>query len=292
MRVADSMRYQSAMRQIADVRTAHADASRRALTGRRLAAPSDDPIAAAELVQVRSRSTQVDGQRSNIARVRGDVELGESMLAQAGELMGRARELLMQGASDQVGAEGRRTLGNQLQAIRDDMLAIANTKGANGYLFAGTQTDTQPFDAAGLFLANDSAHNVDVGTGSPVRVNASGERAFTLSGGRDIFGDLDDAIAALQADDGDAARAQLDNFDAGQQQLLTERGNAGLLMNRLDASDTALERAELLLAQRDEAVGGADAVEAYSDFVQLGQALERAIGVSRQLLSLGSLNQF
>jgi flagellar hook-associated protein 3 FlgL len=262
------------------------------LTGRRLEAPSDDPLAASELVQIRSRTTQVDGQRTNIGRVRGDVELTEGMLAQAGELMARARELAMQGASDQTGAVGRQTLAAQVQALRDDMLAIANTKGAAGYIFGGTQTDTPPFDAAGLFLGNDTAHNVDVGAGSPVRVNASGERAFALAGGQDIFGDLDNLIAALNANDGDGIRAELDNLDQGQQQLLNERGSAGLLLNRLDTSDLALERAELLLTQRDETIGGADSVEAYSDFVQLGQALERAIGVSRQLLSLGSLNQF
>ena len=87
-------------------------------------------------------------------------------------------------------------------------------------------------------------------------------------------------------------RATLDDIAAGHDQIQTERGRIGLRLNRMDASEAALERAELLIAQHDETIGGADQVEAYTDFVELGQGLEQSIAVSRELLNLSSLSQF
>ncbi len=292
MRIADSMRYQQATRHLSNVRSQHAEASQRALTGRRLRAPSDDPLAAVELAQLRSRGAQVNGYQKAIDMVRGDAELSEGMLAQAGSLMQQVRDLATQGASDQVTAQQRQHLAEQVRGLKDQILSAANARGSRGYIFAGSQTDAPAFDDTGAFLGDDEAHNVDVGASSAVRVNSSGLNAFTAAGGRDIFADLDALATALESDDGAGVRASLDDIAAGHDQIQAERGRAGLRLNRLETSQTALERVELLVAQQDEAVGGADQIEAYSDFVTLGQALERAIGVSRQLLSLGSLNQF
>jgi flagellar hook-associated protein 3 FlgL len=286
IRVADSMRYQEATRHIAQVRSQHARASQQALTGRRLTAPSDDPGAAAQLVKVRSNAARLDSQRGNIRNVRGDVELSESTLAEAGTLMQQIRELAMQGASDQTSAEGRQLLADQVSGLRDQLLGLANTRGTSGYLFAGSQVSTQPFDSAGTFVADDAAHLVDVGSAGALRVNASGENAFTAVGGRDIFADLDALVGALATDDGAGVRTQLDNLDAGHEQLQTERGRVGLLMNRLDTSDAALSQAEVVAARQDEQLGAADPIQAYSDFVTLGQALERSIAVAQSLLNL------
>jgi flagellar hook-associated protein 3 FlgL len=286
------MRYSTAMHQLAAVRSQHAEASQRAQTGRRLTAPSDDPIAAAELLQLSSRSAAIQGNRTTIRMVRGDAELAEGVLAEAGSLMQQAHELAMQGASDQMSPAGRQHLADQVSGLRAQLLGIANTVGSNGYVFAGSQTATPPFTPGGAFVGDDVAHAVDIGTGAPVRVNASGQSAFTAAGGRDVFADLDALITALGADDGDGVRAELTNLQNGHDQIQTERGQAGLVMNKMQTSDTALERAELLSAQQDQQVGGADDVQAYSDLVTLGQALERSIGVARQLLSLGNLSQF
>lgn len=291
MRIADSMRYMQANRHLTSVRSQLAKASHQALTGQRLTAPSDDPLAAAELVQLSAKHNKLERQRKSAALVQGDAELAEGMLAEAGALMQSAIEAGLKGGSDQLGAEGRATLARELQGIRDQLLGIANTKGSRGYLFAGSKTETQPFDSTGAFLGDDAAHNVDVGAGAPVRVNASGQNAFTAAGGRDVFADLDATIAALNADDGAGVRAALDDLRLGHEQVQRERSQAGLVMNRLSTATLALDRSELLVARQSETLGAADQVRAYSDFVVLGQALERAIGVTQQLLSLNALNR-
>lgn len=290
MRVVDSMRYTQVTRHLGQVRSQHAAASERALTGRRVNKPSDDPFAASELVQIRSRANRVEAQKSAINLVRGDAEMAEGVLAEAGDLMARANELAVQGASDSATTEQRRLIAVEVRSLREQMLKLANTQGSNGYLFSGSQVDTPPFDAAGVFQGDDLPHNVDIGTGAPARVNASGANAFTVAGGRDVFADLENLAVALDAGNGPAIRGSLDLLKTSHEQIVSERAQSGLFLARLDTSELALERSTLLLAKQDDATGGVDPVEAYSEFVNLGQTLERALGVSREILNLPHLN--
>jgi flagellar hook-associated protein 3 FlgL len=289
MRVTDSLRYEQVNRQLASAKSRFTEASERALTGRRINAPSDDPFAASELVQINARNARVESQKSNITQVRGDAEMAEGVLAEAGDLLARIHEIAVQGGSDSTSAEGRSTLAAEVTGLKSALLSLANTKGSNGYLFAGSQITTQPFDSSGAFQADDAAHSVDIGTGVPTRVNASGAKAFTAAGGRDIFADLDTLVTALSSNDGAGVRATLDNIKANGEQIQNERGQRGLLMGRLDTSEATLDRAGLLLAKQDDDMGGIDPAQAYSEFVSLSQALDRAIGVSRELLNLSNL---
>lgn len=292
MRVTDSMRYSQAVNQLTSLRSQHAKASMQALTGRRLSAPSDDPVAAAGLVNLRSRGAQIETHRTSINHVRADIEGSEAALGQAGDIMKRVIELAMSGGSDGSNAYAREALGGEVRALREQLLGVANTRGSNGFLFAGTATGSPPFDAAGAFVGNDNAHTVDIGGASPSRVNASGASAFTAAGGRDLFADLETLALALEANDGNAIRASLDDLNAGHDQIQLERSRGGLLLNRLELSEAALDRAELMIAREDDDLGAVDPFAAYSDFVSLGQSLERSIGITRQILNLGAIERF
>jgi flagellar hook-associated protein 3 FlgL len=284
------MRYQQVSRQLDLAQTQQAEGSRRALTGRSINDPSDDPYGASQLVQIASRKARVLSQQDAVNKVRGDAELAEGVLDEAGELMARLHEIAVQGGSDENDAGARSTMADEVKGLKEQLLKMANTKGSNGYLFSGSKVTTQAFDATGAFQGDDVAHSVDVGSGSPTRVNASGAKAFTAAGGRDIFADIDALSTALQNNDGVGIRATLDNLASGQTQIQAERGQRGLLMGRLDTSEAALDHANTLLTTEDDRVGGLPATQAYSEYVNLNNALDRAISVSRQLLSLGTLN--
>lgn len=286
MRVTDGMRYADVTRNLARLQQQHADAARQASTGNRLAAPSDDPIAAAELARVRASVQGADSHRQAIQMVRGDAELSESTLAQATELLGRARELAMQGSNDSVTGSDRVAMAVEIRNLRTQMLGLANTRGTKGYLFAGSQTNAAAFDQNGVFQGDDAAHNVDIGGSTPTNVAASGARAFTAAGGRDVFADLQGLADALDGNDRAGAAAALDQLDASSKQITAERANVGLVVSKLESSDTILQQLTTDFQKRESAVGAADPFEAYSKMTVLAQSLERAVGVSRQILDL------
>ena len=291
MRVTDAMRFHQVSRNLSSINSRHFEAAQKASTGLRLTTPSQDPLAAADLTKLQASLSQAAGHRAAIKHVLGDAELSEGMLAEAGSLMQRAREIAAQGSNGTLNASDRAALANEVGHIKSELVRIANTKGARGYLFAGLATSTAPFSADGAFAGNDGAHMVQIGAGTSTRVNVSGAQAFTIAGGRDVFGDLDALQTALSTNDATGVRASLDAIEASREQLQRARSDAGMIMERLRTSDQVLERLELDLTKRQAAIAEVDPFEAFSNLTQLGQALERAVAVSQQLLSLGLYSQ-
>jgi len=284
MRVTDSMRYLDVRRNLTRIQRENAKAAETASTGLRVTKPSDDPIASAELARLRASLSTASTQRQVAQTAQSDADLAESTLAQATELLGRARELAMQGSNDSLSADDRSALANETRSIRTQLLGLANARGAKGYLFSGSLTSTAAFDSNGLFQGDDVAQSVDVGGSTPTEVSASGAMAFTAAGGRDLFADLDSLANALGADNRAGAAAALDNLDQNQRQITNERSRIGLIANKLESSGNLLSQLDLDLNKRQTGVGAADPFEAYSKMTSLGQSLERAITVSRQML--------
>ncbi len=292
MRVTDNMRYASVTNNLAALSSRQAAAAQQAQTGLRVNLPSDDPIAAAQLARLSASQAQVTARREAISSVRGDAELAESSLQQASDLMANAKELAMQGANGSLGAPERASLALQVKNIREQLIGVANTKGGTGYLFGGSQTQSQPFSAAGLFSGDDQSHVIDIGNSTPTAVNASGAKAFTAAGGRDVFGDLDALYSALNSNDPTAVSATLDNLDSSRAQITHAQASAGVVINRLDANDSILGNLQLQTAKSTEEVGAADPAVAFSTLTQLNNSLQQSVSVAKTILDLASFKQF
>jgi flagellar hook-associated protein 3 FlgL len=288
MRVTDGMRYTMATQNLSALSSRQLSVAQQAQSGLRVNAPSDDPIAAAQLARLASVQTQIATRQSTISSVRGDAQLSESSLQEASDLMARAKELATQGANGSLDASDRAIIATQVKDILDQLVALGNTKGASGYLFAGSQTGTPPFSATGAFSGDDTQHVVDIGNSTPTAVNSSGAQAFTAAGGRDIFGDVSALYTALNTNDTTALSATLTNLDTSRAQISTAQANAGTIINKLDASTSVLSAANLDSQQQSQTLGAVDAASAYSNLTALNNALTRSASVAQQILSIES----
>jgi flagellar hook-associated protein 3 FlgL len=285
MRISDNMRFSTVERSIADLRSRQAQVANQASTGRRVIAPSDDPVAAAELTRIQSRLDRTQDFRNTIQTVRSDASLSEATLAQASQFMVRAREIATQGANDSLNPADRAALAVEVSALKEQLLATANTRGTRGYLFSGTQTTTPTLSSTGAFQGDGQQHQVEIAPGVTSTVTMSGALAFTAAGGVDAFATLDALEQALNADDGRAVAATLGNLEASRDQMVRQQGQAGMIMNRLDTADEALSVMDLELTKRQADLGAADPIETLTELSKLTQALEQAIGVARITLN-------
>lgn len=292
MRVTEGMRHAEIVRNLTRIGAQHADASRQAMTGMRIDRPSKDPIAAAELARLRASLSNNAAYRETISLVRGDAALAEATLAEGSDLLSRAREIAMAGANGTLGAEERSVMALEVRGLRDELIRLANTRGTKGYIFSGSQTNVAAFDANGAFQGDEVQQALDIGSSAPLQVGASGARAFTATGGRDVFADLATLSAALEANDPSGISATLDALANSQAQITSERARVGLQVGRMDTSNAILEHVELEQARRQEEIGAADPFQAYSLMTALSGSLERSVAVSRQLLDLTGLKRF
>jgi flagellar hook-associated protein 3 FlgL len=259
-----------------------------AASGNRVNVPSDDPYAFSVGKQTTDRIGILTARKGAAEKAQSDLELGESSLATATDLLQKAKELAVQGRNGTMDAASRASLGTEIDSIRSSLLAIANTRGASGYLFGGTATQTPPFSATGAFVGNDAAVDVALSDNVAVRGNGSGAQAFTAAGGTEIFADLANLSAALSTNNVAGIDAGMNKLDAAQTQVVGARVSAGLAAERLSTGVEVMDQARESLMSRRAAAVEADPVSAYSDLTEANAAYERALAVTKQILSVNS----
>ncbi len=192
----------------------------RITTGSRITGPGDDPTASAAILDF-NNSIQVNTQFIKQA----DAALSyltpaENNVASAIEATMRLQELAIGGSTASI---------SELDAIRSNLLSMANAQSQGKYLFAGTATDTKPFALANpadptsqiLYQGNSGQIkvNLDGNATNPnqVTTNIPGDTVFFGAGGMgsstDIFQAITDLKAAFTANNPAAAKVAATNLD-------------------------------------------------------------------------------
>lgn len=291
MRISTAMRTDAAIGNVQRLQEEHHEASVEASTGARVTAPSKDPIAAARAIRVDAAIQRTQVHRETIRDMTGDLDLAESALAAGSGIMARIREIVLQASSGSLPDEERKLMASEVVDLKSQLVSLANTKSAQGFVFGGTATDKAPFSSTGAFGGNDVARDVEIAQGSTVRANPSGAQAFTSAGGVDVFATLDTLQAALAAGDEDAAHAILGDVDTAHRQMVAERASVGMTLSRLETTDATHQEIETTLAETVHGLIDADLPAAYTRLLTLQQRIEQAIAVTRQILSMSSSQQ-
>jgi flagellar hook-associated protein 3 FlgL len=292
MRVTDNTRLLDILRNNATSSIRLTQASRRASAGAKVIAPSDDPIAYSTSVRRGSTIENISA-RTRIARASADdLTVAERSLDSATELLAEAKSLAVQGANETLSTNDRSALALRVTGIRDQLLELANTRGAGGYVFGGSKTATPPFDASANFVGNDTVLRIPVTDGVAPRKNASGAKAFTISGGSDVFTELTSLGNALSTSNLTAIRAGIDTMQSGYDQVVAVQVDAGLSIERLRSSADVLDTASLAVAQsRSRDVGADDLAGLATELAAANSAYSQSLTVTRKLLAIPSLAQ-
>lgn len=161
-------------------------------TGRRILSPADDPVAATQVMDITEDLERVDQYQRNANTAEGQLALEETVLADAGTLIQRVRELVLQANNATQTPETRRGIAAEVEARIDELLGLANTRDAGGeYIFAGFQSQSRPFSRQGgdvTYAGDDGQRFVQVGNSVQVAVRDSGADVFMrVPGGNGTF---------------------------------------------------------------------------------------------------------
>src|SRR5207247_4937670 len=161
--------------------------------------PSDDPFGAEAVLRFRTSQANVEQFRENAAVVKDSLQLSDGTLESYQQLMDRAQSLLTQGASDSTTPTSRLSIASEIDAIRTQMLAVANKNVQGVYLFGGTRQNVPPFDAAGVPAPGiTSPQMVQIEPGAaPIAAAVTADTVFSNAGGT-VFATLANAAAALR----------------------------------------------------------------------------------------------
>jgi flagellar hook-associated protein 3 FlgL len=200
--------------------------------------PSDDPFNTSRALALRTSMEATQQYQRNIGDAQGWQEASEIALADITDAIGRAQELVVEGASDTAPAEARLAIAAEIDQLIDGVKQTANASYRGRYVFAGTATDNPPYLAGADDGYKGSAALVERQIGPNVDLPISVRGSDFLGDGADgkLLQVLRDVSTHLKANDGAALRSDLGLLDGQQDVLLGVRALNGARSNRLEAA--------------------------------------------------------
>jgi flagellar hook-associated protein 3 FlgL len=221
-------------------------------TGKRILAPSDDPIGSARVAEI-GKLEDVQGVWSrNVETASALAARADTTLSSVATGVDRAKELMLTAASGTSSADNRATIATELRGIADDLASLRTT----------LDPRREP-----LFRTN-GALEIPVGPGE--RVAAVGTRAQIFDSPVDLVATIRAAAdAAVQTDPAarsTATTASLSALDAAAQQVANARADQGVRADRLDKIRDRLASSGL---QLDEQKGNLEDVDVTAVVAQI-----------------------
>jgi flagellar hook-associated protein 3 FlgL len=288
MRITDNMMLSSALENEALASQRMYKLSKVASSGEQVNAPSDDAATFGAMVSLDGRLSVLQSRSQGATRASGDLNIADGALSSAADIMVRAKEIALEAANGSMDPASRADAAIEVSGLQQQLISLANTKGASGYIFGGTKTDTPPMDASGNFVGNDNVTHIEVADGMTAATNVSGARAFTAVGGRNVVGDLQALATALGANDLATIQASAGQLDTSHDQIVAVQVDAGVASDRLQSSSDVISSA--ILAGKTERANEADAnvPQVYSELSMAQTSYQSAISVTKQILSLSA----
>jgi len=183
MRISTSMIYDSGVAAMQRKSTDLLRIQQQVASGRRILAPSDDPVAAAQALEVTQAQNLNTQYTENQGNAKDALSLSSAQLQSASDLIQRVRSLAVQLGSPTLSQNDRNSVATSLRQEFDSLLGIANqTDGGGNYLYSGFRGSTQPFGGSvdtGVTYSGDDGQRL-------IQVSGSQQLAVSDSG-RDIF---------------------------------------------------------------------------------------------------------
>ena len=266
-------------------------------SNKEISRPSDDPFEASRAMALRQSLAATRQQQRNAE------DATEQSLGQITDLVHRARELVVRGATDSSDAQDRVSIATELEQIIESVKQNANATYRGSYLFAGSKTETVPYqqgavdayagDEAGLDpLIPGVLREIGPGVTMPINTVA---REFLgdgqAAGDGKLLDTLRNAVDALRADDATTLRdAELGNLDTNLDTLLEVRARNGARTNRRDSALSRLSEVEESTVKQLSQTEDADIAKTLIDFNSQQAAYQSALRAGASLVQTSLLD--
>ena len=114
-------------------------------SGFRVNQASDDPSAVASILNDQNSISQILQVQTNLSEAQTEATGADGSLQSTSSLLDELVSIAAQGASSTATAASRSVLGEQVQQIQQQLVAIANTSVGGRFIFGGDSSSTAPY---------------------------------------------------------------------------------------------------------------------------------------------------
>jgi flagellar hook-associated protein 3 FlgL len=274
---------------IGRTQTAQSVALQQLSTGKRVALPSDDPEAAAALVQNHTRADAVDQYTQNGNTVLQMMQTADSALSSVVSEVNQAISVGVEGANGTLSTTDRAALAQQVSGTLTNVVSQANLSYAGIYVFAGTASTTTPFTAnpsspSGYqYNGNSNVNSVAIGDGVEVPANVPGDQLFQ-NPRADLLGSLQQLVSALQSGTTSAIGTATTQLRAALDNLSQQRVFYGNVMAQINSQETFLQSETVNIKSQEDSLVAVDMTTAATNFTQAQAASQATMAAAARVL--------
>ena len=253
-------------------------------SGKKITKPSDDPVVAVRGMYYQDSLNEIDQFKKNVDDAQSWMQTTDDTLSGVTQVLQRVRELTVQGLNGSNDASSREAIAEEINQLKDHLGEVANTDLGGKYIFAGTNTQTPPYDTSQKTFTNINHKQIEwqIGKGSKIPVNVNGTDVFNNDGNGGIFKVLNDIATGLGNSNGAPSNNNyLTQLDDQMNNVLKIQSDLGARMNRAQLSSSRLDDMETsttqLLSNDEDA-----------DIAQVITNLQSQENVHRAALSVGA----
>lgn len=253
-------------------------------SGQKINLASDDPAATADVLRLQGEQRVLDQYGRNADDGEAWLTTVDTALQTSLASVRKARQLTINGGDGALGDTSRIALAQEIEGIRDALLAQANTTYLGRPVFAGTSAGPAFSGTAGGYTYNGvAAGTVDrtVASGTVIRVDSTGSSVYG-EGDDSIFAVLDGIAATLRA--GGDPTDQLDAIDGHIDSMLAEVSSVGARQNQVDSAQSLITENQLTSKTRLSAIQDVDLAQIILDLGSQEVAYKGALSAAAKVL--------
>ena len=236
MRVTNKMMADNVIAQLFRQREQMVKTQENITTGKRVNRPSDDPSGISAILSHRTTISSLDQYNENISKAKLHINTADDVLGMVSDLLRDAKEIAFDTAPDM-----RSEMAEQVAAIREQVLQMANYQIDGKYIFSGDATQTAPYDSTTWDYNGDPAgapKDFTVGENMTVDVTADGRSIFgpDTTNVFKILNNLENALTAVPVVETDITN-QISNLDNAIDNITEIRSRNAGVYQRLEATE-------------------------------------------------------
>jgi flagellar hook-associated protein 3 FlgL len=254
-------------------------------SGKSVNLPSDNPGAAAILVENANATAQAEQYQRSLGSIQGELQNADSALSSVTEAIKQAISLGVEAANGTQNAADRAAIAVQVQGIQSQLVSLANLNYEGKYVFGGTASQTTPYvlnpgSNAGVdYQGNVGVNSVSLGDHFRLQTNLPGSQIFSGVGG-DVFQSIQDLLNGLASGTGiDTAVTELGTASNWVDSQRVFYGNA---LNQLASQQTYLSSETTQLATQQNVEGGTDLTAVISNLTTAQTSLQATLAAVSQ----------
>ncbi len=279
-------------------------------TLKKLNTPSDDPVGAAKVLEVRTEKVNNDQYQMNAKMAQTFLNNSDHALSELSEILVRAKEIaLSQSSGASSNDDTRIGVAEEVTQLFKQAVAAGNRRIGDRFLFGGYKTTTPPIDPEGKYVGDDGQMMVEIGNDVFISVNVPGFEAFNTNPKRtpdlngpymhnrtpaskdeagpenvNVFDELQTLRINLLTGNIEGIRNTLERFDQAHSNLVAMRARVGSRIQGIQSTELSIDRHNLTNAALTSQLEDADMAQVVSDLAKEETVFKSSLASSQKLI--------